>query len=74
MFFKFIFNRKKKKIHENIKKEFDIKKWMNLTKEERLKVDFKEKDESMKKKKALLKSIRDEYIKIKDKNRSNGVG
>ena len=67
MFFKFILNRKKKKINENIKKEFDIKKWMNLTKEERLKVDFIEKDESMKKKKALLKSIRDEYIKIKEK-------
>ena len=66
MFLKFIFNRKKKKIHENTKKDFNIKKWMNLTKEERLKVDFKEKDESMKKKKELLKSIRKEYIKLKN--------
>ena len=41
--------------------------WMNLTKEERLEIDSKEKNESMRKKKALLKSIRDEYIKIKKK-------
>ena len=40
---------------------------MNLTKEERLEMDIKEKDEIMRKKKALLKSIRDEYIKIKNK-------
>ena len=40
---------------------------MNLTKKERLEIDSKEKDESMRRKKALLKSIRDEYIKIKKK-------
>ena len=42
---------------------------MNLTKEERLEMAIKEKDEIMRKKKALLKSIRDEYIKMK-KNKS----
>ena len=65
MFFKFIFRRKKKKVHEKIKYKFDINNWMDLTKEERLEIDSKEKDESMRKKKALLKSIGDEYIKIK---------
>tara|TARA_B100000579_G_scaffold296269_1_gene246386 strand:+ start:247 stop:372 length:126 start_codon:yes stop_codon:yes gene_type:complete len=40
---------------------------MNLTKEERLEIDLKEKNEVMRKKKELLKSIRDEYIKIKNK-------
>ena len=42
---------------------------MDLTKEERLELDSKEKKESMRKKKALLKSIRDEYIKIKNKRK-----
>ena len=65
MFFKFIFKKKKKKLHG--KYRFDINNWMNLTKEERLEIDSKEKDETMRKKKALLKSIRDEYIKIKRK-------
>ena len=65
MFFKFIFKNKKKKIQEKIKYKFDINNWMDLSKEERLEIDTKEKDESMRKKKALLKSIRDEYIKIK---------
>ena len=65
MFFKSIFKRKKKNFQEKFK--FDINNWMNLTKEERLEIDSKEKDESMRKKKELLKSIRDEYIKIKRK-------
>ena len=63
MLFKLIFKRKKKKLQEKFK--YDINNWMNLTKEERLEIDSKEKDESMRKKKALLKSIRDEYIKLK---------
>ena len=67
MFLKFIFKRKKKKVQEKF--NFDINNWMELTKEERLKIDSNEKNESMRKKKALLKSIRDEYIKIKNKNR-----
>ena len=65
MFFKFIFRKKGKKL--NGKYRFDINNWMNLTKEQRLEIDSKEKYESMRKKKALLKSIRDEYIKIKKK-------
>ncbi len=68
MFFKSIFKKKKKKLQEKIKYKFDINKWMNLTKQERLDIDSKEKDESMRRKKALLKSIRDEYIKIKRRN------
>tara|TARA_B100000902_G_scaffold53876_1_gene60612 strand:- start:144 stop:350 length:207 start_codon:yes stop_codon:yes gene_type:complete len=67
MFFKSIFKRKEKITHEKIKYKFDINKWMELTKEERLKIDSKEKNETMRKKKVLLKSIRAEYIKIKNK-------
>ena len=67
MFFKSIFRRKGKKLQEDIKYKFDINNWMDLTKEERLEIDSKEKNESMRKKKALLKTIRDEYIKIKKK-------
>ena len=66
MFLKSIFRRKKRKIKEKLKYNFDINNWMNLTKEERLEIDIKEKDEIMRKKKELLKSIRDEYIKIKN--------
>ncbi len=69
MFLKFIFRRKKRTIKQKLKYKFDINNWMNLTKEERLEMDIKEKDEMMRKKKALLKSIRDEYFKIK-KNKS----
>ncbi len=68
MLFKFIFKKKKKKIKEKSRQNFDINNWMNLTKEERLEIDFKEKNELMKKKQALLKSIREEYKKIKKKN------
>ena len=65
MFFKSIFKRKEKKLQEKIKYKFDINSWMDLSKAERLEIDSREKNESMRKKKALLKSIRDEYIKIK---------
>tara|TARA_Y100001968_G_scaffold84124_1_gene75202 strand:+ start:531 stop:737 length:207 start_codon:yes stop_codon:yes gene_type:complete len=65
MLLKLIFKRKKKRSSEKIKKKFDINDWMNLTKEERLEIDLKDKNELMKKKKALLNSIRKEYIKIK---------
>ena len=68
MFFKFIFKRKKKNLHQRTKYKFDINNWMDLTREERIEIDSKEKDESMRKKKELLKSIRDEYIKIKKKS------
>ena len=65
MIFKFLF-KKKKKLHEQSEKTFDMKNWMNLTKEERLEIDFNEKNTIMRKKKALLKSIREEYIKMKN--------
>ena len=67
MLLKFIFKRQKKKFQKKSEHKFDINKWMNLTKEERLELDQKEKHEKLRKKKALLKSIRDEYIKIKNK-------
>ena len=67
MLFKLIFKKKKKKLQEKSEQKFDIDNWMNLTKEERLEVDFNEKNKKMRKKKALLKSIREEYIKIKKK-------
>ena len=67
MLFKFLF-KKKKKLHGQSEKTFDMKNWMNLTKEERLEIDFNEKNKIMRKKKALLKSIREEYIKIKKEN------
>ena len=65
MLLKFIFKRKKTKSKEKHEKKFDMNSWMNLTKEERLEIDVKDKNELMKKKKALLKSIREEYIKLK---------
>ena len=65
MFYKFILKKKKKRIEEQSEKKFEMNNWMNLTKEERLELDFNEKNKTMKKKKALLKSIREEYIKIK---------
>tara|TARA_B100000945_G_scaffold303174_1_gene287445 strand:- start:648 stop:854 length:207 start_codon:yes stop_codon:yes gene_type:complete len=67
MIFKSIFRRNKKRIKDKIEQKFDMNSWMNLTKEERFAIDFEDKNELMKKKKALLKSIREEYIKIKKK-------
>ena len=67
MLFKFLF-KKKKKIQEQSEQKFDMNNWINLTKEERLEIDFNEKNTIMKRKKALLKSIREEYIKLKIKN------
>ena len=68
MFFKFIFKKGKKKLQKQFEQKIEINNWMNLTREQRLEIDFNEKNKIMKKKKALLKSIRDEYIKIKKKN------
>ena len=65
MLFKFLSKKKKKNLQEQSEQKFDINDWMNLTKEERLEIDSNEKNKIMKKKKALLKSIREEYIKIK---------
>ena len=68
MLLKFFFKRKKTRNKEKLGKKFDMNSWMNLSKQERFEKDFKDKNELMKKKKALLKSIREEYIKIKNKN------
>ena len=68
MVFKFLFKKKKKKLQERSEKRIDINNWMNLTKEERLEIDFNEKNKIMRKKKKLLKSIREEYFKMKKKN------
>ena len=67
MLFKFLSKKKKIKLQEQSEQKFDMNNWMNLTKEERLEIDFNEKNSIMRKKKALLKSIREEYIKIKKK-------
>ena len=66
MILKFIFKRQRMKNQKEIKSSSDIYEWMDLSKEERLEIDVKEKDESMKKKRKLLKSIRKEYIKLKN--------
>ena len=66
MLFKFLSKKKKIKLQEQSKQKFDMNNWMNLTKEERLEIDFNEKNTIMRKKKALLKSIREEYIKMKN--------
>ena len=68
MLFKFLSKKKKKKLQEQSEQKIDMNNWMNLTKEERLEIDFNEKNTIMKRKKELLKSIREEYIKIKNKN------
>ena len=65
MLFGFLFKKKQKKLQEQSEQKFDMNNWMNLTKEERLEIDFIEKNKTMRKKKAMLKSIREEYIKIK---------
>ena len=65
MLFKFLSKKKKKKLQEQSEQKFDMNNWMNLTKEERLEIDCNEKNKMMIKKKALLESIREEYIKIK---------
>ena len=66
MLFKFLFKTKKKKLQEQSDQKFDMNNWMNLTKDERLEIDFNEKNTIMRKKKALIKSIREEYIKMKN--------
>ena len=68
MLFKFLFKKKKKKLQDQSNQKFDMNNWMKLTKEERLEIDFNEKNKTMRKKKALLKLIREEYLKIKKKN------
>ena len=66
MFIQSIF-RKSKKLKKRIESSLDLNDWMELTREERQKLDFQEKNDKMIKKKALLKSIREEYLKLKNK-------
>ena len=66
MILEFIFKRQRKKNQKETKATSNIYKWMDLSKKERLEIDSKEKNKSMKKKKELLKSIRKEYIKLKN--------
>ena len=66
MILEFIFKRQRKKDQKVVKSSSNIYSWMDLSKDERLEIDSKEKNESMKKKKELLKSIRKEYIKLKN--------
>ena len=66
MLFEFLSKKKKIKLQEQSEQKFDMNNWMNLSKEERLEIDFNEKNTIMRKKKALLKSIREEYIKMKN--------
>ena len=66
MILDFLF-KKKKNIQNKIKTKFEMNDWMELSREERLKKDLQEKNERMINKKALLKSIREEYSKIKNK-------
>ena len=61
MLFKFLSKKKKIKLQEQSEQKFDMNNWMNLTKEERLEIDFNEKNLIMRKKKALLKSIRNNF-------------
>ena len=42
-----------------------IKDWMEMTKAERKKIDYRDKENTLKRKKALLKSIRKEYKNMK---------
>tara|TARA_B100000700_G_scaffold244067_1_gene272140 strand:+ start:420 stop:632 length:213 start_codon:yes stop_codon:yes gene_type:complete len=66
MVLKLIFKRLKN-LNKSNKEKLNINDWMELPKKERLKLDLNEKNASMKRKKALLKSIREEYAKIKNK-------
>tara|TARA_B100000700_G_C15020815_1_gene845635 strand:+ start:1127 stop:1330 length:204 start_codon:yes stop_codon:yes gene_type:complete len=66
MLLNFIF-KKKENLKKRPKSNFNLNEWMELSREERQKLDFKEKHEKMTKKNALLKAIRDEYNKMKNK-------
>ena len=65
MLLKLIFQ-KKKNIKKITKSNFNLNEWMELSREERQKIDFKEKQEKMIKKNDLLKAIREEYNKMKN--------
>ena len=66
VFFKYRF-----KLRNNLKRNTKLKykfiDWMELTNEERREMDSIDKRETLKRKKVLLKSIREEYKKLKKK-------
>ncbi len=57
----------KKHSQRNSKLKYKFIDWMELTNEERREMDFIDKIETMKRKKILLKSIREEYKKLNKK-------
>ncbi len=57
----------KKNLQRNRKLKYKFFDWMELTNEERRKIDSIDKRETLKRKNILLKSIREEYIKLKKK-------
>ena len=67
MFLKFLRKKKRKNSKVSTENKYDMKNWMDLTKQERFEIDSIEKEEKMRRKKALLRSIREDYIKIKNK-------
>ena len=66
VFFKF---RLKRNINSqrNNKLKYKFTEWMELSNDERREMDFIDKRETLKRKKILLKSIREEYKKLKNK-------
>ena len=52
---------------KNTKLKYKFIDWMELTNEERREIDFIDKMDTLKRKKILLKSIREEYKKLKKK-------
>ena len=57
----------KKNSQRNSKLKNEFINWMALTNEQRIEMDFKDKRETLKRKRILLKSIREEYKKLKKK-------
>ena len=57
----------KKNSQRNSKLKYKFIDWMELTNDERREMDFIDKRETLKRKKILLKSIREEYKKLKNK-------
>ncbi len=57
----------KKNSQRNSKLKYKFIDWMELTNEERRKMDIIDKSETLKRKNILLKSIREEYKKLKKK-------
>ena len=64
--FKFRF-KVKKNSRKKSKLKYKLVDWMELTDEERREMDFRDKRDTLERKKILLKSIREEYKKLKKK-------